>query len=107
MCKQYRKATNYNTIKVNQFIIDISANLTSTLNVTNLGSITNIVNNNGTLIFLFNNNTLYKLVNNIMKIIIITAINYSGIVIANNNLYGIIYDGVDITANILLNVYNL
>jgi len=105
--------SNTNTIKTYmlvetsyQFRIDISANLISSINTKNLGSINCIINNNGNLIFLFNNNTIYKLVNNIMKLIITTTINYSGIAIANNKLYGIIYNGNNLTTNILLSVYN-
>ena len=87
--------------------IKLTADLKYTLNVTKLGNIINIVNNKGDLIFLFNNNMIYKLVNNIMKLILITTPNYSSIAIANNSLYGINYDGVNLTATILYNIYTL
>lgn len=87
--------------------IKITVDLKFTLNVTKLGTIINIVNSKGILIFLFNNNMIYKLVNNIMRLVLITITNYSGIAIANNSLYGITYDGVNLTATKFLNIFTL
>jgi hypothetical protein len=50
---------------------------------------------------------IYKLINNIMRLVLFTFINYSGIAIANNSLYGITYDGVNLTATNLLNIFTL
>ena len=87
--------------------IELTADLKFTLNVTKLGTIINIVNSKGILIFLFNNNMIYKLINNIMRLVLVTFTNYSGIEIANNSLYGITYDGVNLTATNLLNIFTL
>ena len=85
--------TDTNKIFIYKFVTDIKLNGIHTKDVSNLGIITNIINNKGTLLFLFNNNTIYKFNLYSMIQIYYNNINYAGIAVSNNILYGIINNG--------------
>ena len=94
--------TDTNKIFIYKFVTDIKLNFIYSKDVSNLGIITNIINNKGTLLFLFNNNTIYKFNLYSMIQIYFTNINYAGIAVSNNILYGIINNGGILSSEKLL-----
>ena len=67
-------------------------------------TITNVICNN--IIYkLTNNNIIYKLANNKLNIILSLPFTINTIILEYNNIYGIIYDGINVSSRVLIPNY--
>jgi len=95
-----------NEVITNSNMMELETSLSSTITINSFGTITNVICNNGILLFLFNNNIIYKLANNKLNIILSLPFSINAIILEYNNIYGIIFDGTNISSQVLITNYH-